>query len=55
MRFASFVKSWKKIWLQDKAQTPGGTFGRHNGNLWMDLNGKLRWGHNVLNPSKIVL
>lgn len=26
-----------------------------NSNLWMDSNGKLWWGHNVLNPSKTVL
>lgn len=24
MRFASFVKSWKKVWLHDNAQTRGG-------------------------------
>lgn len=33
-----------------------GIFGRlKNSNLWMDSNGKLWWGHNVLNPSKTVL
>lgn len=54
MRFSSFVKPWKKVWLYDNAQTRG-DFCLQNSNLWMDSNGKLWWRHNVLNPSKIVL